>query len=274
MKSQTLPIKRRPVSQGMFRRLSAVTQSRRRQRVSASATGEDMEFDDGGSRVSWALTIVFLIHVVALCLIFIHHHFLSGRPAEGTASAKAPVEVAAAPAVEPDAAHVLDSQITAAPEPHFVKQGETYASIARDKGVMEADLRQLNGQAALRKGLALKIPNKKVKVGLPATQMTVVAPVINEIDEAEPAVAPVVAPRADEGLVPAIDVRDAPRAVAAVPTGASAAGAGASTHVVKPGESVWGIAKRYGVTQEKLMEANGIKDTKKLFAGMKLAIPE
>ena len=84
MKPQTLPVKRRPVPKGMFRRLSAVTRNTRKQRVSAAAAAPvaDMEMDDGGSKISRALTIIFLIHIVAIGLIFIHQRFLDGRPPE------------------------------------------------------------------------------------------------------------------------------------------------------------------------------------------------
>jgi hypothetical protein len=82
MKFQTLPVRRRPVSKGIFHRLSAVT--RKRQRVSASATMSGMEMEDGGSKISRALTIIFLIHIVAIALIFIHQRFLDGRPKEST----------------------------------------------------------------------------------------------------------------------------------------------------------------------------------------------
>ena len=62
MKSKTLPVKRRPASKGIFRRLSAVTFNRK-QRVSASATGAAMEADDGSSKISRALIIIFLIPI-------------------------------------------------------------------------------------------------------------------------------------------------------------------------------------------------------------------
>ncbi len=270
MKSQTLPIKRRPVSQGVFRRLSAVTQSRRKQRVSASATAGGMELEDGGSRISWALTIVLLIHVVALCLIFIHHHFLSGRPVETAAAVTTAIEGAVAVVDEPVAEHVVDSRISADSNRYIVKSGETYASIAKAKDVTEVDLRELNGNVALRGGRVLKILVKRVVVRPPAnTQVAVAAAaVVGEEEPVVPVVPVPTRPARDEGLVPAIDVRDAPRAVTVAQTSATGA------HVVQPGESVWGIAKRYGVPQDKLMEANGIKDARKLFVGMKLEIPK
>ena len=86
MKSQTLPVKRRPVSNGILRRLSAVTRNRK-QRAAASASAADMEADDGSSKISRALIIIFLIHIVAIGLIFIHQRFLDGRPSPLTETA-------------------------------------------------------------------------------------------------------------------------------------------------------------------------------------------
>jgi LysM repeat protein len=49
--------------------------------------------------------------------------------------------------------------------------------------------------------------------------------------------------------------------------------AGAVTHVVKSGETPASIAKRYGVSADALMKANGITDASKLKVGQKLAVP-
>ncbi|MEY5013559.1 MAG: hypothetical protein RLY69_1274, partial [Verrucomicrobiota bacterium] len=44
-------------------------------------SGLEMD-DDGGSKISRALTIIFFIHIAAIALIFIHQRFLDGRPKE------------------------------------------------------------------------------------------------------------------------------------------------------------------------------------------------
>lgn len=44
-------------------------------------------------------------------------------------------------------------------------------------------------------------------------------------------------------------------------------------HVVKKGETVGSIARKYGVSQWELMEANGIKDPRRLRLGRKLVVP-
>ncbi len=44
-------------------------------------------------------------------------------------------------------------------------------------------------------------------------------------------------------------------------------------HIVKPGETLLGIAAKYGVDYKELMKANGITDPNTIYAGQKLIIP-
>lgn len=268
MKFQTLPVRRRPVSKGIFHRLSAVT--RKRQRVSASATMSGMEMEDGGSKISRALTIIFLIHIVAIALIFIHQRFLDGRPQESTRAVTREVATPAAAKTvgTPAAPLVANSGKT-----HITKDGESYASIAAGFGVAEQDLRQLNDDVALRKGLILKIPAGKA--------VSVAAPVATAVDPAlaSEAVAPAAA--SDDGMVEAVpvDVSVAPKAKAivenesAMPAVKETAKASGKTHQVKKGDTIVKIAKQYKVTQDALMSANSITDPTKLKAGANLVIP-
>lgn len=276
MKFQTLPVRRRPAPKGIFHRLSAVTRNRR-QRVSASATMAGMEMDDGGTKISRNLMIIFMIHIVAIALIFIHQRFLEGRPdensrtasrAQSTPAAAKPAAVIAAPATASTAAPVAMGDKT-----HFTKEGETYASIAAAFGVAEQDLRQLNDDAALRKGLILKIPAGKA--------VSAAAPAAAAADPALAAEAPAdaVAPAAasDDGMVDAVpvDVSLAPKAkaVAEETTADAQVMASGKTHLVKKGDTIVKIAKQYKVTQDDLMRANSITDPTKLKAGANLIIP-
>ena len=100
MKSQMLPVKRRPVPKGLFRRLNAVTNSRRQRVAAAASSAAEMEAEDSSSKISRALTIIFLIHIVAIALIFIHQRFLDGRePAASSAVKTMPKDAAPAPAM-------------------------------------------------------------------------------------------------------------------------------------------------------------------------------
>lgn len=252
----------------MFRRLSAVTQSRaKKQRVAAAGTARDMDYEDGGSKISWALTIVLLIHVVAVGLVLIHYHFINGRPVEqsGLPGSKVPVLVVAPEEIA--SPQVVESQVSSADTRCVVRAGDTYASIAKANEVSENDLRAHNKHVALRNGLILDIPVKRVVVRTPATVQEPALPVVAPVQTTAPVTVSV--PAREEGLVQAIDVRNAPAAQIVNMDAAS----GAKSYVVQPGDSVWGIAKKHGVDQDKLMQANGITDVRKLFAGMKLKIP-
>lgn len=276
MKFQTLPVRRRPVSKGIFHRLSAVT--RKRQRVSASATMAGMDMDDGGAKISRNLMIIFMIHIVAIALIFIHQRFLEDRPQEGKRSASRvvaePVAAAKPAAVaEPEVAPVEKSNKT-----HITKDGETYATIAASLGVAEGDLRQLNQNITMRKGLILQVPaGKAVSITAPAATMD---PAPAASGEAPVASAPV-ASAVDDGMVEAVpvDVSLAPKAKTVVESNLAPAVTdekikpSGKTHLVKRGDTIVKIAKQYKVTQEALMSANSITDPTKLKAGANLVIP-
>ncbi|HEY6607632.1 MAG TPA: LysM peptidoglycan-binding domain-containing protein [Candidatus Limnocylindria bacterium] len=51
------------------------------------------------------------------------------------------------------------------------------------------------------------------------------------------------------------------------------AGGAVTSHVVEPGESLWGIARHYGTTIAAIASANGLADPSRIFGGQRLAIP-
>ncbi len=262
MKPHSLPIKRRPVAKGMFRRLSAVTRNRRQRVAAAAPTPDHLEAEESGSRISRALTIIFLIHIVAIALIFIHQRFLDGRPAEAAAQA---TPAAAAPVVPPVAERRVDlPRLSSGETPYVVRPGDNYARIAAAAGVDEGDLRLLNKHVDIGPGLILKIPPKRIVAVEPPEVAA-----IREQSTVDP----------DMGLVEAVDVSHAPKAKLVRPNvtpaePSAAVVASGKTHVVQPGESVFRIASRFKVSQDALMRINGITDPRKMKIGMKLIIPQ
>lgn len=266
MKPNTLPVKRRPVSKGIFKRLSAVTGSRK-QRVAATA---EMDAEDNSSKISRALTIVFLIHIVAIGLIFVHQKFLDGRlPNE---SQKEKVEKKADVIAKGTTPTRSDLPRLAAGENSVaVRAGDNYTRIAAAEGVDEKDLRTINQNVEIRPGVILRIPPKRI--------VAVDPPEVAAIRQQTP-------PDKDRGLVEAVpvDVSGAPRAqlvspkrsatrAAAMEIAPVAAVAGAKNYTTQPGDSIWRISNRFKVSQDVLMKANGINDARKIKAGMSLIIP-
>jgi LysM repeat protein len=262
MKPNTLPVKRKPAPKGIFKRLSAVTRNRK-QRVAATANPE-MESEDSSSKISRALTIIFLIHIVAIGLIFIHQKFLDGRSSGDvkTVSTGKPETVARVAAVAP---REDLPRLTTGEEPYVVSQGDNYTRIAAELGVDEGDLRLINNHVDIVSGRLLKIPPKRA------------------VGQHAPAVASISQPTqpvAEAGMVENVDVSNVPRAqlvrpvhnnaTAAQPKSAVSSG---KSYVVQSGDSVWRIANRFKVNQDALMKANGISDARKMKVGMSLTIP-
>ncbi|MDH5316400.1 MAG: LysM peptidoglycan-binding domain-containing protein, partial [Gemmatimonadota bacterium] len=54
---------------------------------------------------------------------------------------------------------------------------------------------------------------------------------------------------------------------------ASTTQAGSRTHLVKRGETLSGLARRYGVSVQALQKANGLSSARDLKAGQKIKIP-
>lgn len=255
MKFRTLPVKRKPVSKGVFRRLSAVTRSRK-QRVAAAATPTELEAEDAGSKVSRALVIIFMIHVVAIVLIFVHQKFLDGRSPEPSAETAAPV---AAPATPRENLPRLANGGRA----YVVKTGDNYARIAAAEGVDEAELRAFNNNVDIEPKLLLNIPPKRIVAEEPPEVVSIRENIPSDVDR---------------GLVEAVpvDVSSAPKAQLVRPAVAGTQPAAASSgrsYVVKPGDSIWRISQNFGVDQNALMKLNGIEDARKMKVGMTLRIP-
>ena len=260
MKPNTLPVKRRPVSKGVFKRLHAVTG--RKQRVAATATAEDMDVDDNSSRISRSLTIIFVFHIVVLGLIFFHQQYLNGHtPAVPT---KDEAKLMPLPNTTPQGARRENyPMLSSGDNAYTVKTGDNYSRIAAGFNVDEAELRKANNDRDIQAGLMLKIPPARVTPApVPVAPATPSAP-------------------ADDGLVAAIPVNGAPKAIVVRPTLAHAetavpavpSASSGKTYIVQPGDSVWRIANRFKVDQNSLMKKNGISDARKLKTGMSLMIP-
>jgi LysM repeat protein len=208
------------------------------------------------------LGIAAAVHGLALLLIFANPGCSTGKAASTDSS-----PISAAPTPPPGAspgatisvpdsvgirysptrpgtpvAAALETQPVADVTPastYAVTRGDSLYSIAKKNGLTKAELAAANNlkpSAALHVGQKLVIPTKA------ATAATGPA-----------AGAPATTP--DGTTVPAGPVTEATK------------------HVVKAGETLGGIARRYGVRQGELAVANNITDPKKIQPGQELVIP-
>jgi len=143
----------------------------------------------------------------------------------------------------PTAAPVTES---GAQGEYIVQRGDTLLSISRRVGVSVDGLAAANSlvnPSLIYPGQRLVIPGGAVNpVGTPAPQSTPVpAPAISS-----------------EQSVPSL----------AVPV------TGQQTHIVQPGENLFRIALRYGVTMQAIMAANGMNNPTLVYVEQQLVIPE
>ncbi len=124
---------------------------------------------------------------------------------------------------------------------HYVSKGETLSSIARHHGVSLGELKAANGirGSTIITGQRLVIPGRR---DAPAYRAAAVS--------AQPA---------------------ALTATAAAPT--AVADTGPAVHTVRAGDTLWGIARLYGVSVPELAAANGIQTQTRLALGTRLTVP-
>jgi len=138
---------------------------------------------------------------------------------------------------------------------YTVEKGDSLWTVAKKNHLTVNDLALAN---KLKAGATLKVGQKLI---LPAKSGALTAPAV----ATEAARGPAAAPR-NLAAPPA-----APAAPAASPPGPRSAEA--TRHVVKPGETLGAIARRYGVKVSDIDVANNITDPKRIHPGQELIIP-
>lgn len=174
---------------------------------------------------------------------------------------------------------------------HRVKAGETTAGIAEEYGTTAAAIREANpniGKRALRSGQRLVIPTASpMSVVVARTFAEPAEPefIVHRVKSGETlshlavrykvSVASIQrwnglkSSRIRIGQRLRIGSTGAERARAAT----ASAGSTASTHVVRSGETLTGVARRYGVSLSSLARANDLTTKSKLRIGQRLSIP-
>ena len=180
-----------------------------------------------------------------------------GAGAVTAATAVAQDTSSQSPAVAQQSESSPATQATSAAKTYLVKAGDTITKISSALGVTILDLENANGMAGnavLRVGQTLKVPEKMITqaVADAGTQATQVAGGIQQLP----------------GTIAA--------AVTASAQGASNALSSTPNlveYTVVKGDSPYKIAKKFKVSPDELIKANGITDPKKIQIGQKLKIP-
>ena len=152
----------------------------------------------------------------------------------------------------------------AAGKTYMVKAGDTVTRIASSVGVAIPDLEKANGlisNSVLQVGQILKVPE-------------------NAIAQAASSVSTQAGKVAATIATAATVVTGAPNPAQATSNGngngntaAEPIQAGMTEYTLVKGDNPWKIAKKFKISQEELMKANGITDPKKMQIGQKLMIP-
>ena len=288
MKFSDLSVKRRLAKKPVFRKLFANVR-RKQQNVAVAAPMPEMEGDVPNLGIARALVVILIIHIVAIAGIFAHSKWFE----KDNAIAKDTMVIEPAKPLR-DAGESLP-KIDKNDEPYQPKAGETYATIARDKGVTEQSLREANNNVEIRPSRILRIPQRTIVALEPdelvrtrngsvvlengADQMPneEAAPVptavpVDEIrnaemvDTAAATKGTVVKPRVHrEGGTQTVST-PAPAAQQALP-------AANRKYTVKSGDTFYKIAKAYKTTPDVVMKTNKISDPRKLKVGMQLMVP-
>jgi LysM repeat protein len=261
MKNQThtpeLPLKRQPVKKDrVFRRIFGKTgNSITRSRADVGfADPSVLEGDVPNMNVGRAMVVIVVIHIICLVGYFLREKIVRDRQLTTTDAA---AETNVTPSFASATISGVDSlpQIRQGDRTHLVKsETETYASIAEFFGISEPVLREANGDVKLVKGLNLRVPPRTAAAVIP-----------EELDRLKnPQRTDVVASNSQTQKSSMIDE---------APPKAHPVISHEKTHQVKKGETLYSIAKIYGVSINDLVKANQIKNAAALRIGTALKVP-
>lgn len=158
MKTKAFQTKRKPLK--AVRTLYAKTK-KKKQRVSAAASGGDFAVEEPNLGVARALVVILILHVAAIIAIVVH----SSRNSDDTFIAKEGPEGATKNTRAAVAAHQPKKpKIKTNDRVGYVQQSDTYERFARRHGVDVQELRRCNGGVPLKYGMALILPELPVSM--------------------------------------------------------------------------------------------------------------
>ena len=156
-----------------------------------------------------------------------------------------PVQAAERPAPVREAAKA----VTSVPTTHTVESGDTLSRIARKYGTTVRELQQANGGAGkvktLRLGQKLNLPGAKAE----KAPVSDAAAALSELKAAQPkAVASAPKPAPSKAVEPKAAPQSAPKA--------SAGAAQPESYKIQPGDTIWRITHRFGMSEAEFKKLN------------------
>ena len=292
MKTDNRTQTREPRASGLLHKLFV-----KPKRLPATAVQEhDWDSDVPSIKLSTAFMVILFLHVAVVGGVMLFRFMekdaeatLAGRDS-GKGPAPAAIGTSNASQTRPadtQAVRLDDPALAGLPR-HQVKPHETLEMIANKHGVTrEAITRtnRLNADNMFRAGMTLVIPPRELRADAPLTLA----------DASTTAVPGVITSRPEPMVAAArpVEIPDVVRAVPAhapsrvesarpvsleTPSGQQMVSNNTDTgtarsHVVKSGETLWAISKKYGVSVSAIMKANAISDAGKVRQGSTLRVP-
>ena len=152
MKDNKLQTKRQ--TKKGFRKLHAKVTSprRRKQRVSAAGSADMLDSEVPNASIGRALTVILLLHLVAIGAIYLGIQWNKSRTEIGSA----------VPAVATKEAGVDLRNVNAHLSSDIVLAGDTYEAFAARHQVDVSELRRVNNNATIHAGKVMYLPPSKV----------------------------------------------------------------------------------------------------------------
>lgn len=154
--------------------LHSKTRRRRKQRVAAGATANDLGSEVPNLGVARALFVILLLHVGAVVAIFLHNRITSDEPVVEKSTVQQPGGAGGGSGGSPGGASGAPLAMSQLPQVeqgedyYFVATGDTYERVAELKGVDVGALRELNNDVPLRAGRILRLPPPGAVASVPA----------------------------------------------------------------------------------------------------------